>query len=323
MAGLRSEEYVKSVLVAKHGLSEGEASNIAQQVGHHAINAVGFLRQAYAGPVELSYLPLYYAVLSLSKVYILCSSGVEALRDNPRHGASFPPSQLCSPLNHTISIWPNGIFPLFYQVLTGRKPEWEKIDVGTLIHLVPCIESELKFAFGKTPALCALDIYVEELGANSFRLKVEISKRHGVPTLPGSLALLKSSKLTLENSTASKDTFVGEPSEGPELQDASLRLAGNIPRELLYYRPAPFFANMMTSTPSNSDFAVPEEIPLWLLFFWLSNLVRYSPEWLSTLQGTSLWPILLTLRKHAALRFLILFWSFFHQTSFGIKAGTI
>jgi len=62
---------------------------------------------------------------------------------------------------------------------------------------------------------------------------------------------------------------------------------------------------------------------LWLLFFWLSNVVRYSPEQLEELQDSRLWPILLTLRKHATLRFLILFWSYFHKTSFGVKAGTM
>lgn len=324
LAGLRSEEYVRSVLVEKHSIPEDEVAEVTLLVGHHAINAVGFLQQAYAGPPELCFLPIYYAVLSLSKIYVLCGFGVEELRKNSHHGAHFSMEQPSDPLDHVIEMRSDfGVFQSFFRVLTNQKPEWEKIDVATLLLLVPSTEFELERVLGKSPALCDLGIHIEEPDAGTFRLKVEIYMRHGTPSPPSELEVLKSCKLTWEDSTPSRDTYVGEVAEGANLHDVTPRLLQGIRRELLYFRPAPFFANIITSTPARVDFAVPEDIPLWLLFFWLSNLVRYSPEVLSSLQATKLWPILLTLRKHAVLRFLVLFWSFFHQTTFGIKPGTM
>lgn len=325
LAGLRSEQYVQSVLVKKHDLSMSEASEIAPLVGHHAAWAAGFLRQAYAGPPELSFLPVYYAVLSLSKVCILCCFGAERLRQDARyHGAKYPREQECDPLDCRISICERGgVFPLFYEALTGRKPEWEEIDVSTLLSLAPCIESELKMALGRSLALCSLGVSVEKVESQAFRLKVDIYLQHGMPSRPDEMVALRDCQLSKGVSNPSRDTYLGETMRGTSPDAVAPAMFRGIRRELLYYRPAPFFANMTTSTPAHTDFAVPEEIPLWLLFFWLSNVVRYAPERLSALQKTGLWPILLKLRKHGALRFLILFWSFFHKTSFGIKGGTM
>ena len=323
LSGLRSSEFVGSVLKKKHSLSAKDAVRLARPIGHHAAKAVGFLHQAYAGPPDLSFLPIYYALLSLSKIYILCHFGKDGDGAGRHHGASVATDQNGEPLDSRISIRSGGVFPMFYRALTDTEPMWQSISVGELLPLVPCLESELEMTLEGATSLCNLSIDIDEANEGRFELRIRIFTEHGIASLASELAVLEGCELAEEDTTPSRRTYIGPPLEGRSVDEVTSDLLRGVRRELLYYRPAPFFANMMTSTPAHRDFAVPEEIPLWLLFFWLSNVVRYSPEQLEELQDSRLWPILLTLRKHATLRFLILFWSYFHKTSFGVKAGTM
>ncbi|GEM_PF-5811267 len=216
LSGLRSGEFVGAVLKKKHSLSARNAAYVAKPIGHHAAKAVGFLQQAYAGPPDLSFLPIYYALLSLSKIYILCHFGKDGDGTGRRHGASFSADQNSESLDSRISIWPDGVFPMFYRALTGTEPIWETISVGELLPLVPCLESELKIALEGATSLCNLSIDIEEASGGGYKLRISIFTRHGIASAAGDLAVLDGSELVQEATTPSRRTYVGPLLEGSQ-----------------------------------------------------------------------------------------------------------
>ena len=84
-------------------------------------------------------------------------------------------------------------------------------------------------------------------------------------------------------------------------------------KEPLNSRPfgAPEISSVTLFGPTVIEF--PEEIPIWLLFFYLSSIVRYKPELVERLRDSKYWPVLSTARLHVFLDFLLAFWSFVHQ----------
>jgi len=66
-----------------------------------------------------------------------------------------------------------------------------------------------------------------------------------------------------------------------------------------------------TSTPvSGSNLLLPEEFPIILAFFHLSNVVRYAPDRLERLFDSQAAGMLETLIRQGSYRFLELFWNF-------------
>src|ERR1700752_139437 len=70
---LTARDYVVELLVAVHGISRKEARQRFSRIRPHAQLAVEYIKQSLNGPVKVSFVSGYYALLNLMKVCILCS----------------------------------------------------------------------------------------------------------------------------------------------------------------------------------------------------------------------------------------------------------
>jgi hypothetical protein len=51
---------------------------------------------------------------------------------------------------------------------------------------------------------------------------------------------------------------------------------------------------------------VPEEIPIFIVLFHLSSIVRYKPRFLDTIRDSDAWPLVLVARRHLLYRGMLL-----------------
>ena len=66
----------------------------------------------------------------------------------------------------------------------------------------------------------------------------------------------------------------------------------------------------------NKQLLLPEELPILLAFFHMSNVVRYNPEFLVRLEDSPEWGLLHVFSRQGIYRYLVLFWSFFNQRTY-------
>ncbi len=87
-------------------------------------------------------------------------------------------------------------------------------------------------------------------------------------------------------------------------------------RWFLLYTPAP---EAVRTPLCSKHLLLPEELPIALMFFHMSSVVRYKPEFLERLQQSKHWPVLAVAKRHSLLRVLLLFWAHMHKrvTVFG------
>src|SRR3990170_4643214 len=131
--GLRSIQYTAGLLESVHLLSPSKVAPTAEFISAHAKRATEFLEQAFSGPSELSYLPLYYAVLNLSKAMIAAAGRLNDLNQQRRHGASWSGINRNTHdlKNDSIKLFSEGTIPLLYQVMTGSLwPPTRAADAG-------------------------------------------------------------------------------------------------------------------------------------------------------------------------------------------------
>jgi len=119
--GLRSIQYTASLLEEVHKIPTSKVASSAKYVSAHSLHATEFLEQAYSGPYELSYLPIYYALLNLFKAMIAASGGLSNLNQQRHHGASWSGINRNTHdlKNDSIKLMAEGTIPLLYRTLTG------------------------------------------------------------------------------------------------------------------------------------------------------------------------------------------------------------
>ena len=319
IAGLRSKGYVSDILRSKHGFtSKKEIADCSQSICKFAQYAVGLLEQAYSGPPELSFLPLYYCLLNLSKVYIVLSPNRARLATNRHHGASYPLSKASQDLmTEEITIKSSGVLPLFYETLTGSVwTKGKKYCIGDVYPYLANISYEYGQAYGKPAAVRQIMPIVRGDQTNGFQLGIALHPSpHPDANNKRFLKILQG--FTLDKQTQSPLTYVTDNVFSPNIEQAKTQLANKTQRFLIWDHEFRIVGGIYSVTPiSNQRILLPEEFPIWLAFFHLSNVVRYNPEFLTKLQDSKSWAMLLALRRHTILRFLILFWSYLQQTTF-------
>jgi len=323
--GLASHSYVTEVLRETHGIRiAAEARKSARLVSMLAKDAVGLLDQAYSGPPEVSFLPLYYAVLNLSKIYIVAAGRRTELDRNRHHGATYNPAAKASHnlLTEEITLRPDGVLPLFYEVLTGQRHPWagnRRLALKCVYPYILGVSVEYGFAYKQPEALQPLTIQMEEAPDSRFRYVLQLENTpHPKAFDRKHLRILAG--LSIDSSR--QHTYVtpyvraATPEEGHSLLSKTLR------RCLIYtHDNAPFGVQIFRTPLSNQHILLPQELPIWLAFFHLSNVVRYKPEYLFELAESAAWPMLLALSRHGILKYLLLSWSYIHQTSFAFSGS--
>ena len=319
ISGLRSEGYAADILRSIHGKAGKTVRTEARLMGVLAANAVGLIEQAYTGIPELSYLPLYYAILNLSKICIIASKGIRLLEANRFHGAGYNPVKKTSQslLTEQVQLHKSGVIQLLYEALTTTP--WgnfgRALSLGDVYPFIGRVSLEFRMSFGRLHGMQEIDIQVEGLGHGEFRLRAQLMS----PILKHAdsrryLKLLEGSwRLDPDDATILYSRSVAAPNASA----ASQALLPSIRRYLIYHSRKS--GQIRSTTPiSSKNLLLPEEIPIWIAFFHLSNIVRYKPEYLKRLSTSKEWPLLLALRRHAMLQYLLLFWSYLNQKNYNI-----
>jgi hypothetical protein len=309
---LVAKDYLMDLLRKVHNLRGEKAKVRVKRIVPHIKDAVLLLEQALASREEVSFLPAYYAMLNLARVYVLLDSGPQKLDRSRTHGAKYEERDAgFDPMNDQILFDKSGSLPFFYETLTGQslvtQARCRAIKMRNVYPYVSGIDVEYSLSLGKAhqmPAFrvsCVGDkkagyrLYVEPL--RSGRTQIDINN------VPAFAAFKKDEK----NACFLSPTFRSTDSRLNE------DLRKQIACHLLYYSETGQPPAACTG-PGVPPF--PEEFPILLLFFHMSNVVRYNPVFLFQLRESKYWPMLAAARRHSLLRFLILFWSHVHKKQF-------
>jgi hypothetical protein len=316
---LCAKDYLCDVLTGVHGLSPADAPDRALQIIPHVRTAMGFIQQSLEGPADLAFLPAYYAILNLSKVYVLLGPRHADLPSHRRHGASYEVERKDSHtvLTELISLWPAGAFALFYETLTRRRMPSKKFDlqVKTLLPRILNIGHEYALATGGGSQLCTLRPGTIQLptGIHAIAIVDQLNRdlATAVPTF--SKRQVRCLRGFLPPPGAVGNRFIGGPIINPAHVETEIRAQL---RTHLIFR----FRDQTVAALGPTKIEFPEEVPIWLLFFYMSSIVRYKPEFFSRLKDSRYWPPLSSARLHCFLDFLLAFWSFVHQKNYFLKA---
>lgn len=326
LSALQSTEYVSDLLVDVHGFSDPKLVRAsASMIRALILNACSFLDQASEGPPQASFLPAYYAVLNLSKSYMVSGGLLEAVRGRIRHGAFYDFKRRRSLLNDEVTLGPDGVLPRFYEVLTGERWPWQRQHTIGLDAVYPYIvdcssEYQLVQGPGRHLAVCEVSVQRQQgSGGAVVALRVLVHRQDGMPADPARgmrrrLRLLKGRFGTTKKHPQGLE-YIGKRRVEP-LVAAKTELMGDLRRHLLYDG---FITRPFTRTPlSGSRLLLPEEVPIWIALFHLSNVVRYDPEFLLRLQDSKFWPVVMAVRRQAVFRYLLLTWSYHHKKSLSL-----
>lgn len=325
ISGLASVGYTSDILKKVHEMTYAQIRSGAPLISVHAGNTIGFLDQEFSGPPDVSFLPLYYAVLNLSKIYIIASGRANDLLNNRHHGASYGVSKPRKGLlTDEILLKERGVFPLFYEVLTHQAWRWsnKSIRLADVYPFIPGISFEYNQAFGLQSRVQSITLRLNGNPSSGFTLVGELEPLNtGLHPLAYSRRYLKIFTGMRSQPPNHPTRFVSDMIMASTEPEARAQLLSHTKRHLLYNfvtdqrrQPAGIFTPL-----SAAPIDLAEEIPIWLAFFHLSNVVRYKPDFLARIKDSEAWPMLLSLQRHALLRFLVIFWSFMQQRTFVLQ----
>lgn len=317
--GLRSEGYTEDVLAEVHGITrQDNLRRSTQMICAHADRAVSLLEQAFSGPPNSSFLPIYYALLDLAKIYIVAAGRRTDLQKtkNRYHGVSYAPGNPNGLLTDTITLHPNGVVPLFHEVVTReswklqQRGDKQTMRLRKYYPYLRCVSHEYERIVGQRSNLvpCEVNLVQDE---GDFRVTCHLRRKPGVTRRR--LRFLKGMERHSERNFTTRNV--------DSMREAWESLVSARRRYLLYTDYIPGSGADTRIPISNQRFRLPEEFPLLLTFFHLGSVVRYDPELMRRFEESKEWGLLLSLRKHGTLRFLTLFWSFLHQEQYLIESG--
>lgn len=311
---LASSEYLQEILRDRHSHSKIEAKALATRITPYMRATLNYIEQSRSGPKEVSFLPSYYALLSMAKMYILAGKHASRLEDNRHHGLSDLGHKKDSQklLSERIKLLKKGTFGLFYQTICDVpcRPNMtvSMSDVYKYIHVVG---AEFRLATGCASSVAYLrgaNIITPAEGKCALRVEFEDINNQSAVLQVKELKILRGFKPNPHDpkSYVSPSVSVGT--------DDKAHLRKFIRNYLVYD------IHEAVATPiSTGQLLLPEEAPIFLAFFQLSNVVRYRPEFFDKLHDSRYWPMVSALRMHGLYRFMILFWSYMHQERLVIR----
>lgn len=309
---LCAKEYLIDLLNTQHAIAIPAARTRAAAIIPHVRIAISYIRQSLEGPADISFLPAYYAILNLLKVYVLLGPRHAELPANRWHGATYDvlAKDSHSILTEFITLKKGGVFPLFYETVTGKSlpPGSLKVQMKSILPYVHGVDHEYRLATGESARTCALDIeFANEKGKIIPVFRV-VHKPHGVKVIKSSLKLLKG----FAGRKGKPDLFFGKPVAAANQMDAA---RAQLNKHLIYrISPTHTFAPLCSQA-----LQLPEELPIALLFFYMGSVVRYKPEFFRRVQDSKFWPYLSAARTHSFYGFLLNFWSFMQQKNYFVN----
>jgi len=305
---LSSKDYVVDTIVSAHNIRSNDALSRARQIVPHITTAIDYVDQAVNGPRDVAFLPIYYALLNLAKIYILLGPRHADLQANRWHGAMYEghAKNSHSLLTEEIRIRRGGALPLLYETLTGTRIRSDiKLRMADVYPYVAGVGAEYQLASGRMAQMAELSLSSLSTPTGRERPVVTI-----LPLQPRRISRVEVKLLLsgfkIDHSTVGR--FVG-PLQPKGVSTFSY-LRSHI-RPFLLYRVGGRYRTPL----STRKLLWPEELPIILAFFHLGSVARYKPEFLAKLRDSRFWPMLLAAQQHSLFAFLNSFWSYAHQQS--------
>lgn len=331
--GFRSVGYVKRMLEETRKKSLfSDLDKSAKLISAHCDVAVDFIDQSFSGKTELSYLPIYYCISNLSKAIIISEGMRTDLNKNKHHGASWSGQnrKVHDISNDEVKLLGQGVIPLLYESLTGGM--WSKtksknkngnyvsthvgkVKMRDIYPYIRSISHEFNEANTSTQKdnFAEIEASIDELKNGDYRIRVEITDDSLGNNRKRDIRMI--SNLSKD----SDDVYVTDPVVASDRKEALEKLEDQFRRYLIYSKIPPRGRGVNQYTPiSNSTLHLPEEIPIVLSFYHLSNVVRYDPNRLIDVFNSPFSAMLEALSRQGLYRFLVLFWSHMKRESYFI-----
>lgn len=305
---MQAEDYTTEVLRSVHELNDRSAVARAKQITTHMRAILSFVDQARGSDRAYAFLPAYYAILNMLKIGILTGPYGGQLYQQRWHGATYALSQRerKTPLHEKITVKQGGAIPLYYRTITGTAIQRDvSLSLADIYPYITDIEAEMVLVPRLTFRIAEFECYGQQVVLTPRNLGPVIK----LQTAPVFKAGWKK-KQGITEFTA--------PACPPEV-DEKIHVKQSLRRYLLYQP----IQNVVVTPVCARRLHFPEELPIALAFFHMSNVVRYNPEYLSRLQDSRFWAVLISLQRHSLLKSLILLWSNFHKETLHLSHGGV
>jgi len=315
--GLRSKGYCDDILRNIHGFSNTREIKVASRaIATHAENSINLLNQAFCGPAKISFLPIYYSILNLAKICVIMGGYLHSLKSQPSHGASHVHKTSHDLLTEEIKIRERGAIPLFYLVLTNERicTKETSVKMTDIFPYIQNISHEFITAYGREYGFVGIDLNIEGDDKHGYNLIATVLESVGTKERNISLKQLRV-LIGFRPDPKKKNIFRTQKQGGPK-NEARAKLLKHVRRYLLKFQVDRSGRHYSITPLSSRKMLLPEEIPILLMFFHLSNVVRYNPEFLERLFDSKACALLLTAPKQCTLSFLELFWSYVNKANY-------
>jgi len=309
-----ASEYLEEILQKVHHLSPKEATLRSKKIIPHIAVAIDYIRDGLKAKEELSFLSLYYGLLNLSKVYVLLGPLHARLATERTHGVSYNPNgkESRSLRTEVITISTKGALPLLCETLTKRAPKLRKVTLGQVLPYLSGVGAEYSLAVGQKNNIHTFELtthYVSPTAKVGF-YRAKLVRQSGDTTKynrHGFRALKE-----FRQDKADPDTFIGN-SVRRGMMPLPNHIFNQFDNALIYSTEYEEKKFTFTTPYFSTRIDAPEEFPILLLFYYMSSVVRYRPDYLEKLRNSRYWPILSASRQHCTFRMLMLAWSFLHK----------
>ena len=314
--GLRSKSYLADVIKARHALAPNDSpSSLASKSVPLIEVALNYIEQAERGAPSVAFLPLYYAVLNLAKVYVLLGPLKAELERQRRHGGRYDPAWNDQvPLERQkVQLQPEGVLGLFYRTVTGEAwPTSRKfVSMSTMYPFIEHVGAEYESVTGKLSRLLPVRI-MPQPNRNMWRLQSEA---------PSALAGWEITQyMAMRRGHWERDQLGAAAIHTALNKDAAIDLADCCLRRSLLHqgtfhhgtgREEGMVTNMIPM--GRSLLFMFEELPIMIALYYQASIARYKPEFLRRQIDSKMWPLLVALRRHGTFTFLLSFWNFIMQ----------
>lgn len=303
-----AKDYLEEILTTRHHIKEKDAKIRSAKIIPHVRIATSYLQQSLDGPSDISFLPAYYAILNLMKIYILLGPRHSDLPYHRWHGVTYDVHRKDSQsiLTEIVTLKQHGVFPLFYETVTGKCLPSINVNLymRDILPYINGVTHEYKLATGLDAFLSALSLdYVK--GGQQLRPEITVLE----PDYDIKKRQLKALR-SFAKRRSKNNVFIGK--RIVDGSDLNVQTRKQLNTHLIYRR-SPHY----TLVPiSSMRIEFPEELPISLTFFYMSSIVRYKPEFFDKLKDSRFWPLLSSTRVHGFYSFLMAFWSFIHQKNY-------
>ena len=303
---MQAEDYTTEVLRSVHGLNDRTAVARARQITTHIRAILSFVDQARGSDRAYAFLPAYYAILNMLKIGILAGPHGDELQRQRWHGATYALTQRNrkTPLHEKVTVKQGGAIPLYYKTITGTAIQSDvSLSLADVYPYIIDIGAEMALVSGLTNRVAKFECHGQRVVLT--------------PIYPGPVVKLQTAPVFKTGWKKKKGRPEFTTPACPPGVDGRIHVRQSLRRYLLYYP----IRDIVVTPLCARRLHFPEELPIALAFFHMSNVVRYNPEYLSHLQDSRFWSVLITLQRHSLLKSLILLWSNFHKETLHFQHG--